>query len=102
MVAELADLERFPPEVELQLTTEASYHGYVERQRAEIERMRSLEDAALPSELDYAGVDGLSSEAREKLMRVRPSSLGQASRISGLTPAAVSALAVHLKKLGRR
>ncbi|MFQ5473896.1 MAG: tRNA uridine-5-carboxymethylaminomethyl(34) synthesis enzyme MnmG, partial [Dehalococcoidia bacterium] len=100
-VAEVAELQRYPAAVEEQLEIAASYHGYVERQGEEIARMRSLESTRLPRGLDYASVSGLSHEAREKLSRVRPTSLGQVSRISGLTPAALSALAIHLRKLGR-
>ncbi len=98
LVAELAGLVRYDSEVEEQLEIRARYHGYIQRQTTEIERMRGLERAALPPEIDYAMVAGLSHEAREKLLRVRPQSLGQASRISGLTPAAITALAIHLKK----
>jgi len=101
-VAAVAELPRYPAAVEEQLEIAASYHGYVERQQQEVVRMRSLEATCLPVDIDYASVSGLSREACEKLSRVRPSSLGQVSRISGLTPAALSALAVHLRKLGHR
>jgi tRNA uridine 5-carboxymethylaminomethyl modification enzyme len=63
--------------------------------------MRRLEHTLLPEDLPYEQVDGLSNEATEKLSKVRPRSLGQVTRISGLTPSAVAALAVHLKKTGR-
>jgi tRNA uridine 5-carboxymethylaminomethyl modification enzyme len=102
VVAELSGLPRLDPEVERQLEVNALYDGYVERQHEEIERMRGLETTILPTGLDYRDVDGLSVEATEKLERVRPRSLGQASRMSGLTPAAVVALAIHLKKTRRR
>ena len=82
-----------------QMEIQARYHGYIERQRDEIERTRRHEDAALPDDLDYAAVRGLSAEVREKLQRHRPTSVGQAARIAGVTPAAVSLLLVHLKKL---
>ncbi len=97
-VAALCGIRRFGSEVEEQLTTEARYDGYIARQKSEIERMSGLEAAGLPEALDYTSVEGLSSEVREKLSSVRPENLGQASRISGVTPAALSALAVHLKK----
>ena len=81
-----------------QLEIQARYHGYIERQREEIERARQHEDAPLPEDLDYAAVRGLSAEVREKLEGHRPASVGQAARIAGVTPAAVSLLLVHLKK----
>jgi tRNA uridine 5-carboxymethylaminomethyl modification enzyme len=73
------------------------YEGYVARQTGEAERLRRLEELALPIDLDYARLGGLSREVKEKLGRVRPRSIGQASRIPGVTPAAVSILIVHLK-----
>ena len=76
------------------------YEGYITRQTGEAERMHDLEDALLPEGIDYARVPGLSHEAREKLGRQRPRSLGQASRIAGVTPVAVSLLMVHLKARG--
>ncbi len=73
------------------------YAGYVTRQTEEARRMRSLEELALPERLDYRALAGLSNEVKEKLERTRPRSIGQASRIPGITPAAVSILIVHLK-----
>jgi tRNA uridine 5-carboxymethylaminomethyl modification enzyme len=84
------------------LTIDAHYAGYVERQGGEIARLRREEGTRLPAELDYGAVNGLSNELREKLARIRPSDLGQAARISGMTPAAISLLLVHLKKRQRR
>ena len=81
-----------------QLEVQARYDGYIQRQRDEIERTRQHEDAPLPEDLDYAAVRGLSAEVREKLEGHRPASVGQAARIAGVTPAAVSLLLVHLKK----
>ena len=81
-----------------QLEVQARYDGYIQRQRDEIERARQHEDAPLPEDLDYAAVRGLSAEVREKLEGYRPASVGQAARIAGVTPAAVSLLLVHLKK----
>jgi len=80
------------------LTIDAHYAGYVERQSTEIERQRRQSDTQLPNDLDYAVVNGLSSELREKLKRIRPNDIGQAARISGMTPAAISLLLVHVKK----
>jgi tRNA uridine 5-carboxymethylaminomethyl modification enzyme len=84
------------------LETAARYAGYVERQATEIERQRRQASTPLPAHLDYAAVRGLSNEIREKLTRVRPVDIGQAARISGMTPAAISLLLIHLKKLQRR
>jgi tRNA uridine 5-carboxymethylaminomethyl modification enzyme len=84
------------------LETEARYAGYVERQTTEIERQRRHATTPLPADIDYSAVRGLSNEIKEKLERIRPQDIGQAARISGVTPAAISLLLVHVKKLGRR
>ena len=89
------------PGVAEQVEIQAKYHGYVERQREEIARQRAQDELRIPDWLDYARVRGLSTEVREKLSRHRPESVGQAGRISGVTPAALSLLLVHLKRLGR-
>jgi len=85
------------------LEIEAHYAGYVARQRDEIEQQRRHDSTALPADLDYAQIAGLSHEVRQKLEQARPATLGQAGRIPGVTPAALSILLVHLKKrsLGR-
>jgi tRNA uridine 5-carboxymethylaminomethyl modification enzyme len=88
-------------QVALSLETNARYAGYIARQTEEIERHRRNAKTDIPADLDYAGVTGLSSEVREQLMRIRPDSIGQASRIAGITPAAISLLLVHLRKLRR-
>ena len=85
-------------EVVEQLEIQARYSGYIERQAVEIARMRRHEDAQLPSDLDYATVKGLSSEVVQKLGEFRPETVGQAGRIAGVTPAAISLLLVHLKR----
>jgi tRNA uridine 5-carboxymethylaminomethyl modification enzyme len=82
-----------------QIEIQARYEGYVRRQKLEIERARSQLATLLPDQLDYASVLGLSNEVRQKLVEIRPTTLGQASRIPGMTPAAVSLLMVHLKKV---
>jgi tRNA uridine 5-carboxymethylaminomethyl modification enzyme len=74
------------------------YAGYIRRQEEGVERLRHLEEAYIPKNLDYTTVSSLSAEVREKLISLRPLSLGQAARIPGITPAALSLLAVHLKK----
>jgi tRNA uridine 5-carboxymethylaminomethyl modification enzyme len=92
---------RLAEQIELALAVEAKYAGYLARQDAEIARLERHEATALPSDLDYRSVPGLSSEVRQRLVEVQPRTLGQAARIPGLTPVAVSLLLVHLKKLGR-
>jgi tRNA uridine 5-carboxymethylaminomethyl modification enzyme len=81
-----------------QLEIQAKYAGYIRRQSAEVEKARRNEDTALPEKMDYDAVRGLSHEVIEKLNQHKPATIGQASRISGVTPAAVSLLLVHLKK----
>jgi tRNA uridine 5-carboxymethylaminomethyl modification enzyme len=81
-----------------QIEIQAKYHGYVERQREEVLRRAEQEGQTLPSDLDYSEVRGLSKEVRQNLARHRPETLGQAGRISGVTPAAIALLQVHLKK----
>jgi tRNA uridine 5-carboxymethylaminomethyl modification enzyme len=86
-----------PRSVTRQVEIEIKYEGYIQRQLQEIDRFRHLEQVKLPENLDYASVHGLSSELKEKLTAVRPASLGQASRIEGMTPAAISVLMVYLR-----
>ncbi|MCU7942125.1 MAG: tRNA uridine-5-carboxymethylaminomethyl(34) synthesis enzyme MnmG [Candidatus Thiodiazotropha sp. (ex Cardiolucina cf. quadrata)] len=86
------------PQVIEQLEVQAKYAGYIDRQRGEIEKQRTNEAVLLPNGLDYTTVRGLSSEVMEKLQRHRPQTLGQAGRIPGITPAAISLLLIHLKK----
>jgi tRNA uridine 5-carboxymethylaminomethyl modification enzyme len=87
------------PEVTLQIEIAAKYEGYIVRQDEEIARARRHEDTPLPERLDYATVAGLSTEVMQKLAAYRPATVGQAARISGVTPAAISLLLVHLKRL---
>jgi tRNA uridine 5-carboxymethylaminomethyl modification enzyme len=93
--------EPLAEQVKLQVEVHAKYSGYLKRQSEEIERQRRHDELALPADMDYAAVNGLSNEARQSLQSVRPETLGQAARIPGLTPAAVSLLLVHLKKRAR-
>ena len=83
-----------------QIEIQARYAGYIHRQKDEIERTRRHEQTALPADLDYGQVPGLSAEVRQKLAAARPASLGQAARIPGVTPAAISLMLVYLKKRG--
>lgn len=89
------------PSVAEQLEIQAKYHGYIERQQAEIEKQKRHEATELDLEMDYALVKGLSNEVAQKLNEHKPATIGQASRISGVTPAAVSLLLVYLKKQGK-
>jgi tRNA uridine 5-carboxymethylaminomethyl modification enzyme len=86
------------PAVAEQVEIQVRYAGYLERQNEDIERRRRNEQTPIPEDFDYGAVHGLSSEVREKLERARPDAIGQASRIPGMTPAAISLLLVHLKK----
>jgi tRNA uridine 5-carboxymethylaminomethyl modification enzyme len=85
------------PDVVEQVVVEAKYSGYVDRQAAEVERFRRMEDRRIPPHFDYAAVPQLRAEAREKLTRVRPASVGQAGRISGITPADLAVLLFYLE-----
>ncbi len=93
----LADI---PPDIACQVEIETKYQGYVKRQEEEIERFRQWEAIKLPPDLDYSTIPGLTREVVEKLTRQRPDSIGRASRISGITPAAVTAIRIHLRKMG--
>ncbi|HUX73353.1 MAG TPA: tRNA uridine-5-carboxymethylaminomethyl(34) synthesis enzyme MnmG [Steroidobacteraceae bacterium] len=93
--------ERLHEQVKLQIDVQAKYAGYLQRQSEDIDRRQRHEQLRLPSDIDYGAVTGLSNEARQRLREVRPATLGQAARIPGLTPAAVSLLLVHLKKRDR-
>ncbi|MCP4302818.1 MAG: tRNA uridine-5-carboxymethylaminomethyl(34) synthesis enzyme MnmG [Gammaproteobacteria bacterium] len=85
-------------QVALQLEVRAKYAGYIERQEREIAKQAKQESLRLPEDIDYEAVDGLSNEARQKLLAARPTTLGQASRLEGMTPSAVSLILIHLKK----
>jgi tRNA uridine 5-carboxymethylaminomethyl modification enzyme len=94
----ICGIHRREPDVEIDLSCQAKYEGYVRRHQDETDRTRSLEAALLPEDLNYDDVAGLSSEAKEKLGRVRPRSLAHAARMSGLTPTAIVAVAIHLRR----
>ena len=96
--AQVASGVEVAPEVASQVEVQAKYEGYIARQRAEVARRGEFEDRELPAELDYSAVRGLSTEVQQKLNRHRPQTIGQAARISGITPAAISLLLVHLKR----
>ena len=91
---EMPDL---PPDVAEQVEISVKYEGYIQRQLQEVEELRRMEDRTLPEDADYAAIQGLRLEAREKLASLRPMNLGQAARISGVSPADVAALMVWLE-----
>ncbi len=93
-----AHAEVSDPGVAEQVEIQTKYQGYIERQRTEVERQRAHDDTPLPADIDYRTVRGLSMEVQQKLELHRPETLGQAARISGITPAAISLLLVHLKR----
>lgn len=95
-----AEIGQFSSDVAYRVELDVKYRGYLDRQKEQVERAGKLEGKRIPEDIAYRQVSGLSREVVEKLSRVRPSSLGQASRIPGVTPASVTALLVHLKKMG--
>ena len=95
-------LEDMPPDLIEQVTIEAKYAGYIEKQQRQVERMSRLEHWRIPERFDYAPIIGLRNEAREKLERLRPLTLGQASRIQGVNPADLSVLMIYLEKQSRK
>jgi tRNA uridine 5-carboxymethylaminomethyl modification enzyme len=90
------ELARFPADVVEQVVLEAKYSGYIDRQAAQVERFQRMESKPIPGSFDFAAVPQLRAEAREKLARVRPTNLGQASRISGISPADLAVLMIYL------
>lgn len=94
------DVQKFPEEVLEEVEIEIKYSGYIERQKKEVEKFKKWENLKIPEEVNYFEIPGLSIEVREKLSKFRPLSLGQALRIPGLTPSAITAIYVYLKKRG--
>jgi tRNA uridine 5-carboxymethylaminomethyl modification enzyme len=88
-----------PADVREQVEIQIKYEGYIKRQQQMIDRFKQLEETKIPTYVKYNEVPGLSTEVKEKLKKVRPLSLGQASRISGITPAAISIMLVYLRKI---
>jgi tRNA uridine 5-carboxymethylaminomethyl modification enzyme len=95
-----ARLASVRPEVVEQLVIRAQYDGYIQRQLADIARHRATEHTVIPRGIDFVALEGMTFEARDKLTRLRPDTLGQASRIAGVSPADVSVLMMHLHRLG--
>jgi tRNA uridine 5-carboxymethylaminomethyl modification enzyme len=91
-------MPKFSSHVEAEAEIQIKYEGYVNRQSEMVRRFQKMEQLKLPNDMDYSKIQGLSREVREKLSRIQPRSLGQASRISGITPAAMSLLSVYLKR----
>ncbi len=91
---------KIPAEVAEQVEIQVKYQGYIERELDQVKRFQKMANRKIPSEMDFQQIPGLSNEVCEKLTNIRPLSLGQASRISGITPAAISILMIYLKKLG--
>ena len=89
-------------QVQQQVEIQAKYRGYIERQQDEIQRLQRQEATPLPADMDYANISGLSAELRQKLLAARPANIARASRLPGMTPAAISLLLVHLKKRDAR
>lgn len=94
------ELTEYAENIIAEAETQIKYEGYLVRQQELVEKFRRMESVSLPDDLDYSQMSGLTREAVEKLTEVRPLTLGQASRISGITPAAVSSIEIHLKKIG--
>ena len=97
-LAELTEAPAVDNQVAEQVEIKTKYAGYIDRQQDEIAKLRASEDTKLPEDLDYNGISGLSKEIQFKLGNTRPATLGQAGRIPGVTPAAISLLLIHLKK----
>ena len=102
LTAHWPDLAHTRPDVVEQIEIEATYASYLTRQEADIQALRRDENLTLPPDLDYSMIPSLSNEVKDKLTRVRPESIGQAARISGVTPAAITALLAHVKRRDSR
>ena len=98
MAAIWPQIATWDPVVREQIEIDAAYAGYLGRQTADADAFRRDEDLRLPGDLDYGAVGGLSNEVREKLMAVAPLTLGQAARIEGVTPGALTALLAHVRR----
>ncbi len=94
-------LTMLPEELKKQLEVEVKYEGYIKRQQSQVKQFKRLEGKKIPTNIDYKGLNGLTIQAREKLDRVRPQSIGQASRVSGVSPADINALLIHIEQITR-
>ena len=95
-----AESAAVPPQVREQVEIQVKYQGYIDRQLDQVRRQEKMEAARIPEEFDYGTLTGITAEVREKLQRFQPDTLGQASRISGITPAAIAVLSIALKARG--
>ena len=98
----LPSFEEKGEDIAKQVEIEVKYEGYIKRQNQEVEKFKEIEKIAIPPDFDFTSIPGLSKEVREKLSLIRPLSLGQASRISGITPAAISILMIYLKRKNKK
>ena len=101
-LAQLVELPQLAEDVQKQVEISIVYEGYIKKQLEQVERMEKLEVKLLPADIDYDKVSSLRDEAREKLSKIRPISIGQASRISGVSPADISVLLVYLEQQRRQ
>lgn len=99
-IAKAAPNGAVPPDVAEQVEIAIKYHGYIQRQEMQIRQAGKMEEKAIPTTIEYKNIRALSREAAEKLARIRPTTLGQASRVPGVTPADVAILAVSINKPG--
>ena len=101
IVADAFGLKRYTPDVEEAVDISITYEGYIKKQMEQVDKVRKLEEKILPKEWDYTQIKGISLEAQQKLNKIRPHSIGQASRISGVSPADVSVLLIQLEQYNR-
>ncbi len=100
-LSEVMELPQLPRSVREQVEISIKYEGYIKRQMQQVEQYKKLEGRKLPKNIDYSGIQGLRLEARQKLSQIKPESIGQASRITGVSPADISVLLIHLEQLNR-
>ena len=94
----IAEVNDYPKSTQLALELKVKYEGYIQRQDRAVERFAKMEGISIPEDFDYDSVDGISTESREKLKAIRPTSIGQASRINGVRPSDITVLLVYLKQ----
>ena len=100
-LSEVMELPQLPRSIREQVEISIKYEGYIKRQMQQVEQYKKLEGRKLPKNMDYSGIQGLRLEARQKLSQIKPESIGQASRITGVSPADISVLLIHLEQLNR-
>ena len=98
MDQKIINLESYNSDIIKQVEIQIKYEGYINRQLWQIDKFKSLENKLIPEDFDYSGITSFCREAKELLMKIRPISIGQASRITGVTPADVDVLMIHLRK----